>query len=182
MECDRPMAALVAAVLAVAATLGNGPAQIRNAGPIGVGQRNRSWSFVEPRRGMGSLKTPVGLLILFRVGRRVSNIIRGDQLSRHLVLLPPCPKKAVKAARKEAAASAASGFPTPVPLTKVQALELLKGDLDGGLFLELQSRLTEPKVVPPKKKEDALLHKRIEKDNAKDQQEKLDHEGLQPSE
>ena len=43
-------------------------------------------------------------------------------------------KKAAKAARREAAASAASGFPTPVPLTKVQALELLKGDLDGELF------------------------------------------------
>ena len=65
--------------------------------------------------------------------------------------------------------AAASGFPTAVPLTKVQALELLEGDLDGELFLELQTRLAKPKVVRPKKKEDALLRKRIEKDKAKDQ-------------
>ena len=90
--------------------------------------------------GVGLLKTRVGLLILL-----------------------PMSKNAAKAARREAAASAASGFPTPVPLTKVQALELLKGDLDGELFLELQTRLAKPKVVPPKK-EDALLRKRIEKD------------------
>ena len=64
---------------------------------------------------------------------------------------PPPPPKAAKAARREAAATAASGFPTPVPLTKVQALELLKGDLDGELFLELQTRLAKPKVVLPKK-------------------------------
>ena len=83
-------------------------------------------------------------------------------------------KKAAKAARREAAASATSGFPAPVPLTKVQALELLKGDPDGELFLELQTRLAKPKVVLPKKKEDALLRKRIEKDNAKDQQAELD--------
>ena len=40
--------------------------------------------------------------------------------------------------------------------------------------MELQARLAKPKVVPPKKKEDALLRKRIEKDKAKDQQAKLD--------
>ena len=56
----------------------------------------------------------------------------------------------------------------------MQALELLKGDLDGELFLELQARLAKPKVVPPRKKEDAQLRKRIEKDKAKDQQAKLD--------
>ena len=42
-------------------------------------------------------------------------------------------------------------------------------------FLELQTRLAKTKVVHPKKKEDALLRKRIEKDKAKDQQAKLDH-------
>ena len=89
-------------------------------------------------------------------------------------IAPTMSKKAAKAARREAVASAASGFPTPVPLTKVQALELLKGDLDGELFLELQARLAKPKVVPPKKKEIDLLRKRIEKDKAKDQQAKLD--------
>ena len=89
-------------------------------------------------------------------------------------IAPTMSKKAAKAARREAVASAASGFPTLVPLTKVQALDLLIGDLDGELFLELQSRRTKPKVVPPKKKEDALLRKRIEKDKAKDQQAKLD--------
>ena len=89
-------------------------------------------------------------------------------------IAPTMSKKAAKAARREAAASATSGFPTPVPLTKVQALELLEGDLDGELFLELQARLAKPKVVLPKKKEDALLRKRIEKDKAKDQQAKLD--------
>ena len=89
-------------------------------------------------------------------------------------IAPTMSKKAVKAARREAAATAASGFPPPVPLTKVQALELLKGDLDGELFLELQTRLAKPKVVPPKKKEDALLRKRIEKDKAKEQQAKLE--------
>ena len=48
-------------------------------------------------------------------------------------------------------------------------------DLDGELFLELQTRLAKPKVAPPKKKEDALLRKRIEKDKAKakDQQSKV---------
>ena len=89
-------------------------------------------------------------------------------------IAPTMSKKAAKAARREAAATAASGFPTPVPLTKVQALELLKGDLDGELFLELQTRLAKPKVVPPKKKEDALLRKRIEKDKAKDLQARLE--------
>ena len=89
-------------------------------------------------------------------------------------IAPTMSKKAVKAARREAAATATSGFPPPVPLTKVQALELLKGDLDGELFLELQTRLAQPKVVPPKKKEDALLRKRIEKDKAKNQQAKLE--------
>ena len=89
-------------------------------------------------------------------------------------IAPTMSKKAVKAARREAAATAASGFPPPVPLTKVQALELLKGDLDGELFLELQTRLAKPKVVSPKKKEDALLRKRIEKDKAKEQQAKLE--------
>ena len=64
-------------------------------------------------------------------------------------IAPTMSKKAAKAARREMVASAASGFPTPVPLTKVQALELLKGDLDGELFLELQARLAKPKVVPP---------------------------------
>ena len=83
-------------------------------------------------------------------------------------------KKAAKSARREAAATAASGFLTPVPLTKVQALELLKGDLDGELFLELQTRLAKPKVVSPKKKEDAPLRKRIEKDKAKDLQARLE--------
>ena len=89
-------------------------------------------------------------------------------------IAPTMSKKAAKAARREAAATAASGFPTPVPLTKVQALELLKGDLDGELFLELQTRLAKPKVVPPKKKQDALLRKRIEKDKAKDLQARLE--------
>ena len=89
-------------------------------------------------------------------------------------IAPTMSKKAAKAARREAAASAASGFPTPVPLTKVQALELLEGDLDGELFLELQARLAKPKVVHPKKKEDALLGTRIDKDKDKDQQAKLD--------
>ena len=89
-------------------------------------------------------------------------------------IAPTMSKKAAKAARREAVASAASGFPTPVPLTKVQALELLKGDLDGELFLELQARLAKPKVVPPEKKEIDLLRKRIEKDKAKDQQAKQD--------
>ena len=87
---------------------------------------------------------------------------------------PTMSKKAAKADRREAASSAASGFPAPVPLSKVQALELPKGDPDGDLFLELQTRLPKPKVVPPKKKEDALLRKRIQKDKAKDQQAKLD--------
>ena len=41
-ECNRPLAVLVAADLAVAATLGNGPAQTRSA------QRNRRASGVEP--------------------------------------------------------------------------------------------------------------------------------------
>ena len=82
-------------------------------------------------------------------------------------IAPTMSKKAAKAARREAAATAASGFPTPVPLTKVQALELLKGDLDGELFLELQTRLAKPKV-------DALLWKRIEKDKAKDLQARLE--------
>ena len=40
--------------------------------------------------------------------------------------------------------------------------------------MELQNRQAKPKVVHPKKKEDALLRKRIEKDKAKDQQDKLD--------
>ena len=53
-------------------------------------------------------------------------------------------------------------------------LGLLKGDLDGEFYLELQSRLAKPKVVPPKKKEDALLRKRIEKDKAKDLQARLE--------
>ena len=87
-------------------------------------------------------------------------------------IAPTMSKKAAKAARREAAATAASGFPTPVPLTKVQALELLKGDLDGELFLE--TRLAKPEVVPPEKKEDALLRKRIEKDKAKDLQARLE--------
>ena len=73
---------------------------------------------------MGSLKTRVGLLLLLRVGRHVSNIVRSDLLSRHLV----------SAGRREAAVSA------PVPFTKVQALELLKGDLDGELFLAQRRR------------------------------------------
>ena len=95
----------MAVVLAVAATSGNGPSLTRSAGPIGVGLLKRSASGVEPRRGMGSLKTRVGLLILLRVGRHVSSIIRGDLLSRPLVSLPPCPKKAAKAARREAVSS-----------------------------------------------------------------------------
>ena len=89
--------------------------------------------------------------------------------------LSSCPttsKKASQAARKAAAATL--GFPTPVPLSKVQALELLKGDLDRELYLELQSRLATPKVVLPKKKEDALLRKRIEKDKAKELQARLE--------
>ena len=89
-------------------------------------------------------------------------------------IAPTMSKKAAKAARREAAATAASGFPAPVPLTKEQALELLKRDLDGELFLGLQTRLAKPKVVLPKKKEDALLRKRIEKDKAKDLQARLE--------
>ena len=84
---------------------------------------------------------------------------------------PTTSKKASEAARKAAAAT--MGFPTPVPLSKVQALELSKGDLDGELYVELQSRLAKPKV-PPKEKEDALLRKRIEKDRAKDLQARLE--------
>ena len=57
------------------------------------------------------------------------------------------------------------------PSHKMQALELLKGDRE--LFLELQTRLAKPKVVLPKKKEDALLRERIEKDKAKEQQERV---------
>ena len=56
--------------------------------------------------------------------------------------LGSCPTSSKKAARK--AAASAMRFPTPVPLSKVQALELLKGDLDGKLYLELQSRLAKP--------------------------------------
>ena len=41
-------------------------------------------------------------------------------------------------------------------------------------FLELQTKLRKPKVVPPKKKEDALLRKRIEKDKAKELQSRLE--------
>ena len=89
--------------------------------------------------------------------------------------LSSCPttsKKASQEARKAAAAT--MEFPTPVPLSKVQAFELLEGDLDGELYLELQSRLAKPKVVPLKKREDALLRKRIEKDKAKDLQARLE--------
>ena len=75
---------------------------------------------------------------------------RPVQVSRGIA--PTMSKKAAKAARREAAVTAASGFPTPVPLTKIQALELLKRDLDGELFLELQTRLAKPKVVPPLKR------------------------------
>ena len=87
----------------------------------------------------------------------------GRTMQMNLSSCPTTSKKASQAARKAAAAT--MGFPTPV-LSKVQALELLKGDLDGELYLELQSQLAKPKVVPPKKKEDALLRKRIEKDKS----------------
>ena len=87
-------------------------------------------------------------------------------------IAPTMSKKAAKAERKEAAAAAASGFPHPCPSYQVRALELLKGGLDGELFFGASNSAPKPKVVPPKKKEDALLRKRIEKDKAKDQQAK----------
>ena len=61
------------------------------------------------------------------------------------VNLSPCPttsKKVSQAARK-AAANAGTGFPTPAPLSKVQALELLKGDLDSELFLGVADQVTQ---------------------------------------
>ena len=107
-------------------------------------------------------------------GSHANNITRVVPRPFRPALLPRCQKKDAQAARKAAAAAAAAGFTTSDPLTKVHTLELLKGDLDGELFVELQTRLAKPKVVRPKKKEDALLQKRIEKDKAKDHQAKLD--------
>ena len=110
---------------------------------------------------------------LARVAAQKANIIRGVLHRPWPASLSRCPKKASQAARK-AAATAASGFPTGVPLSKVQALESLMGDLDGDLFLELPTRLAKPKVVPLKNKEDALLRKRNEKDKAEEQLAKID--------
>ena len=93
----------------------------------------------------------------------------GRAMQVNLSSCPTTSRKASQAARK-AASAAATGFPTSFPLSKVQALELLKGDVEGELYLELQTRLAKPNAVPPKKKEDALLRKRIEKDKAKEHQ------------
>ena len=126
-ECNRPVAVLVAAVLAVAATLGNGPAPTRSAGPIGVGQLKRSASGVDPRRGMGSLKSRVGLLTLLRGGRHVNNIIWGDQLGRHLVSLPPCPKRQPRLHERRRLRRPHLAFP-PLSLSpRCRLLNFLKG-------------------------------------------------------
>ena len=126
-ECNRPMAVLVAAVLAVAATLGNGPAPTRSAGPIGVGQLKRSASGVDPRRGMGSLKSRVGLLTLLRGGRHVNNIIWGDQLGRHLVSVPPCPKRQPRLHERRRLRRPHLAFPHLSFLPRCRRLNFLKG-------------------------------------------------------
>ena len=72
---------------------------------------------------------------------------------------PPTSSKDASQAARKAAAAAAAGFPSSVPLSKVQALELLKGELESELFLELQTKLAKPRVVPPRKKADASLKK-----------------------
>ena len=151
-----------------------------------VGQRSHVVTGVEHRKGVGRdhsnspaltrlLVHPISLLD----GSQGSNSHLGRTMQMNLSSNSTTSKKASQAARKAAAAT--KGFPTPVPVSKVQALELLKGDLNGELYLELQSRLAKPKVVPPKKKEDALLRKRIEKDKVKDLQARASSHRWRPN-
>ena len=160
-----------------AAILGSGLAHTRSVGRTSAGPRGHDASGAgAPPNGSGGERQRPNSQHLVQDGRQESKLTCG--LSRRCpppppVSLPRRQKKVSQAARK-AAAAAAARFPASVPLSKVPALELLKGDFDGDLFLELQTRLAKPKVVPPKQKEDALLRKRIEKDKAKDLQAKVD--------
>ena len=68
----------------------------------------------------------------------------------------------ISARKMSQAARKAANRAQPAQVSKLQALELLKDELDIAVVESLQARLSQPRVIPPKRPEDLLRSKKIE--------------------
>ena len=68
----------------------------------------------------------------------------------------------ISARKMSQAARKAANKAQPAQVSKLQALELLKDELDTAVVESLQARLSQPRVIPPKRPEDLLRSKKIE--------------------